>query len=566
MSDLAAVNPIPTNAEGDRKIVARGRPPRRAVLAAVAILVPVFVLGIVEFSLRVAGVGYDTALLIPCTVKGVPSSCYNLFFGAPYFPAGMVQVPRLYSIPVAKPAGTYRIFVLGESAAMGDPDPGYGFSRYLEVMLRQQYPQMKFEVVNTGSVAINSHVVLSIAKGLAAQHPDLFIIYSGNNEVVGPYGPGTVLTSSGMSMPVVRASVLYHSTRIGQLLTKVGTQKKEWRGMEMFLDKQVPADSPLLRYVYSNYERNLRETILTARNVGARVIVATTATNLSDCAPFASAHRQNLSPQDLLAWQSLVQRGDELRAGRADAEALKLYLQAADIDDRYAELEFRIAQCLRKLGDPKSARQHFVRARDLDTLRFRADSRINEINRLVVTLVPGIQLMDTEALLTGASQDGIIGSDLIYEHVHLTPSASYLFARAVFQSIAEGLPAGERVSGNPISEEECERLLALTNFDRSRLAEEMIRRLQRPPFTNQVNHAEQVLRYTLQQQSFQENPNDTATKYQWALARSPEDHMLHYHYGMFLFRYNRNAAGAELAMAQPWDGFPVYMPDGTQVK
>ena len=157
--------------------------------------------------------------------------------------------------------GPIRIFVLGESAAMGDPDPAYGFSRYLEVMLRERFPSMKFEVVNTGSVAINSHVVLPIAEGLAKERPDLFIIYSGNNEVVGPYGPGTALTSSGMSLPVIRASIFVRSTRIGQLLTKVGTQKQEWRGMEMFLDKQVPASSPLMQHAYANFEKNLRDTI-----------------------------------------------------------------------------------------------------------------------------------------------------------------------------------------------------------------------------------------------------------------------------------------------------------------
>ena len=93
-------------------------------------------------------------------------------------------------------------------------------------MLRERFPAVKFEVVNTGSVAINSHVVLRIAQQLADQRPDLFIIYSGNNEVVGPYGPGTVLTSSGMSIPVIRSSIFLRSTRIGQLVTKMGTQKK----------------------------------------------------------------------------------------------------------------------------------------------------------------------------------------------------------------------------------------------------------------------------------------------------------------------------------------------------
>ena len=210
------------------------RPRHWFLVGASAILLPLLILVIIEASLRVAGVGYQPELLTPCTVQGTHASCYNLFFAVPFFPAGSVQTPRLYSIPAQKPAGTYRIFVLGESAAMGDPDPAYGFSRYLEVLLRERFPSVKFEVVNTGSVAINSHVVLPIAKGLADQHPDLFIIYSGNNEVVGPYGPGTVLTSSGMSIPVVRSSIFLRSTRLGQLITRLGTQKKNGVGWRCF--------------------------------------------------------------------------------------------------------------------------------------------------------------------------------------------------------------------------------------------------------------------------------------------------------------------------------------------
>src|ERR1019366_8087025 len=291
-----------------------------------------------------------------------------------------------------KPRGTFRIFVLGESAAMGDPDPAYGFSRYLEVMLRERFPSMKFEVVNTGSVAINSHVLLPIAKGLAKQRPDLFIIYSGNNEVVGPYGPGTALTAGGMSLPVIRGSIFYHSTRIGQLLTQVGTPKREWGGMAMFLDKQVRASSPLMKYAYANFEQNLRDTIAVARESGARVIVSTVATNLMDCAPFTSLHREGQGPDALRSWSALVQQGAEQENAGSYAEALKLYLSAASIDSEYAELEFRIARCLRALGD-NSAREHFLRARDLDTLRFRADSQINDINRAVARSSHGAELV-----------------------------------------------------------------------------------------------------------------------------------------------------------------------------
>jgi tetratricopeptide (TPR) repeat protein len=539
--------------------------PRWALIVCSAVFIPFLVLALLEAGLRLAGIGYSTALLIPCTVQGKPASCYNLFFAAPFFPAGSVQTPRLYSIPAHEPRGTYRIFVLGESAAMGDPDPAYGFSRYLNVMLRERFPAMKFEVVNTGSVAINSHVMLPIAKGLADQHPDLFIIYSGNNEVVGPYGPGTVLTPAGMSIPLIRSSILLRSTRIGQLVTRLGTQKKTWQGMEMFLNKQVRANSPMMEHVYANFERNLRDIIGVGRDAGAQVIVTTAATNLEDCSPFASLHREGMKEAELKEWESLVQRGYELEATGSFREALDAYLSASKIDSEYAELEFRIARCLKKLGDAKSAKDHFQRARDLDTLRFRADSRINEINRFVSGAYSGVALVDTESLFAGATSDGIIGSDLVYEHVHMTPLGSYLLARAIYQQIAGKFSGAQSASDAP-SETECERMLALTGYDRSRIAQEMLRRLQKAPFTNQLNHSEHVRRFTMQAESMSENLNDTAQQYQWSIARAPEDQMLRYRFGMFLFAYNRIAAAGQFAMAQPWDGFPVFMPDGTQIR
>ncbi len=541
------------------------RRPQWPLLLASALLLPLIILVVIELGLRIAGVGYNTDLLVPCTVHGRPAKCYNLFFAAPFFPAGMVQVPRPYSISVTKAPGTYRIFVLGESAAMGDPDPAYGFSRYLEVMLRARFPGLKFEVVNTGSVAINSHVVLPIAKALAQEKPDFFIVYSGNNEVVGPYGAGTVLTSTVMSMPIVRASIFYHSTRIGQFLTRLGTQKQEWRGMELFLDKQVPASSPAMKYVYANFESNLRETIKAGLKAGAKVIVATPATNLRDCAPFASQHRAGLKPEELSAWSAFVQQGDELQMRDASGDALKQYLSAEQIDDQYAELEFRIARSEFALADYQSARQHYIRARDLDTLRFRADSRINEINRAVASsFTTNVTLVDAEKILNEASPAGTLDSTYVYEHVHLTPEGNYLLARTMFLQIERALP-GSPPGSEVLSEADCERFLALTGYDRARLAADMLGRLQKPPFMTQLNHEEQLFRWAALAHS-DEAPNDSAAQYQWAIAQSPDDRMLRLRYGTFLYRFNRAAAAQQIALAQPWDGYPVFLPDGTQIR
>ena len=451
---------------------------------------------------------------------------------------------------------------------MGDPDPAYAFSRYLEVMLRQEFPGMNFEVVNTGSVAINSHVALAIAEGLAKQQPDLFIVYSGNNEVVGPYGPGTALTSSiSMSLPLIRSEIFFRSTRTGELLTKMGAQKKEWGGMEMFMENQVPAASPLIRHVYSNFESNLRDTIKAAQASGARVIVSTVASNVKDCAPFASMHRDGLSQDELSSWTALVLQGAELESTRNFAEAVKAYAGATRIDDQYAELEFRIARSLWASAEYGAAKEHYTRARDLDTLRFRADSRINETNRSVAAST-GAELVDGEAIFSKQSANGIIGSDLVYEHVHMTPEGNYLLARALFQQIATQLApqAGVTVKADDIPPEaDCERLLALTPHDRLRMRTEMLQRLQRPPFTNQLNHADQVLRLTFQASVADENPGDTIAEYQWAIARHPNDRPLHYNYGLFLFEHDRMAATEQLRLAQPWDGFPVFAPDGTLI-
>jgi tetratricopeptide (TPR) repeat protein len=534
-----------------------------------AILIPVVVLAVAEGGLRLFGVGYPTSITIPCTVQGKAASCYNLFFPAPFFPPGMIKTPQAYAIPAEKPRGTFRIFVLGESAAMGDPDPAYGFSRYLEVMLRKSFPSTNFEVVNTGSVAVNSHVLLPIAKGLASQSPDLFIIYSGNNEVVGPYGPGTALTSSGMSMPVIRSSILFRSSRVGQLLTKVASQKREWGGMEMFLDKQLPARSPLMKPVYDNFERNLRDTIAAAQRGGARVIVATVATNLKDCAPFASLHREGLGQDALRSWSTLVQQGAGLEDSKSYAEALKAYRSASEVDDQYADLEFRIARCFWMLGDYRAANEHYIRARDLDTLRFRADSGINAINRSVASSAPGAELIDTEQIFAAKSPNGIIGSELVYEHVHMTPEGNYLLARAIFSQMASKLSpqtAQSPEGSNVLSQIECEQLLALTPHDRRRISAEMLQRLQQPPFTNQLNHADQILRWTIRLGTPEVAPDATVGEYQWAISKRPDDRILHYKFGLFLFGYNQDAAVEELKMSRPWDGFPVFTPDGTLIQ
>ena len=125
-----------------------------------------------------------------------------------------------------KPADTYRIFILGESAARGEPEPPYAASRYLEMLLDERYPNTHFEVVNLGITAINSHVILPIARDCAKADGDLWIIYMGNNEMVGPFGAATVFGAKAPPLGFVRLNLAIQRTRIGQLLVDMSRKLK----------------------------------------------------------------------------------------------------------------------------------------------------------------------------------------------------------------------------------------------------------------------------------------------------------------------------------------------------
>lgn len=65
---------------------------------------------------------------------------------------------------------------------------------------------------------INSYVVCMIADELYRIQPDIVLIYMGNNEVVGPFGRGTVFGSYSPSLTLIRLGIKLRSYRIGQMI------------------------------------------------------------------------------------------------------------------------------------------------------------------------------------------------------------------------------------------------------------------------------------------------------------------------------------------------------------
>jgi hypothetical protein len=174
----------------------------------VAMLVlPLLLLGMVEVGLRIFGLGYPTAFFLSSSSHGSPTYVQNPRFGWRFFGRNMARQTEPISITKDKPPGTVRIFVLGESAAFGDPQPRFGLPRMLQAMLEARHPGVKFEVVNAAMTGINSHTILPIARDCARAEGDIWVVYMGNNEVVGPFGAGTVFSTQAPPLKLARAVI-----------------------------------------------------------------------------------------------------------------------------------------------------------------------------------------------------------------------------------------------------------------------------------------------------------------------------------------------------------------------
>lgn len=502
--------------------------------------IPLLLFGGLEIVLRLTGYGYPTAALIEREFGGKTLCTANAQFGWRFFPRQMAREfdPGLNFIKT-KPPGTLRIFVLGGSAARGTPDDAYCFGRHLEAMLSTTYPDIRFEVYNAAMTAINSHVVREIAKDCANHQPDLFIIYMGNNEVVGPYGPGTVLTDTPPSLAMIRTSNALKATRLGQLseallggLSGKNKSSKQWQGMAMFLDKQVRADAPEMAAVHHHFEANLRDIYHIALDSGAKVVVSTVPVNLRDCPPFSSLHKQGLPEPELKKWQATFDQAIEREENGNYPEAIESYLAAAKIDGSFAELQFRLGRCYWECGNFEEARPHYQAAMQQDTLRFRADSRINDVIRSTAAgrAEEGIHLADSVAAFAEASPHQTPGGEFFYEHVHLNDAGNYLLARTIFPFVQSALLSKKQAQADIPTQEQVAQRIAYTKFDEFTDLQTMAELyLSKPPFTHQIYHEAKMEDLQAKMAALRNNtsPSECMQQYEQAIRDNPGDWRLY---------------------------------------
>lgn len=522
---------------------------------AAAVLLPALLLGAIELTLRIFGSGYPTHFFAP--VGDGKTLTTNPKFAWPFHARKSTTSPTPLLFPKKKAPGTFRIFVLGESAAAGTPDPAFGFARQLDLMLHDQYPGRRFEVINAAMRGIDSHIVRSIAAECATLAPDLFILYLGNNEMVGLHAPvpGEFRLTSNIHW--IRLQHAIHRTRLAQwgraaLQRFSKNSPVKAQDMAFFRRNRLAFDDPQREPVYAHYRRNLADICDLATAVQAQTLVCSVGVNLRDFPPLGSLHRRDLTDEQRRAWDQFLAVGVAAEARRDFAVALASYESAARLDDHHAELLFRMAGVYEALGQRAEAGLHYARARDWDAMQFRADGRINALARSVATHRGSqVQFLDMEKNFATSplAENRIPGGRIFYEHVHLTFDGDYQLATTLRPLVVSALKLP--VSDRPVlSREECARRLACTVIDEINLRAAIVRLTANPPFLDQINHAtrqaaaDAEVQQRLQQITLPDR-EQAVTTYREAVQARPDDWMLRYNFANLLVQLGQHGAATE---------------------
>ena len=387
-------------------------PARRRAFLAITLFAPLLLLAGAEAVLRLAGIGALEPLFVP--VSRAPGylqpnpAAVQRFFPDPRR-APEVSIDTTW-FAAKKPPGTLRIFVQGESSAAGFPYGRWASpAALLQQRLQRAYPDREIEVINTGMAAVTSYVLLDFADEIIRQRPDAVVVYTGHNEFLGIGGVGSSLASArspalARGIAGLRRLHLYRALERG--LGSLGSGVDPLAAREGTLmsrvaaERSIPLGSPLYDRGVEQFRGNLDRLLAKYRAAGIPVFIGTLASNERDLPPFAS--------------------GDD------------------PVDS--ARARFEKGRALEAAGDFAAARTEYRAAKDRDELRFRAPEDFNEVIRGVAA-ARGATLVDVQGALAAASSNGIIGADLMLEHVHPNVEGYFRLAGAYFPAMVRWLGA-----------------------------------------------------------------------------------------------------------------------------
>ena len=378
---------------------------RPAARFALFVLAPLVFFAVLEGCLWLTGLFRPPSLLQKVHHEGQTYYTANPAFARLFLQRSDVPSPPPLWVAARKPEGVRRVILLGESAAAGFPMTDHHLGRLIQARWNARFPGEPVEVINLSMVAVNSHALREFAREAMVLDPDMIVLYAGHNEVIGPFGPAAKFGPPAGSPALTRLSLAVRRTHTGRAVESflglfAGKQTTQpWRGLDEFRGVQVAHDDPALDTMLANTEANFRDIVRRAQKHDAKVLFVIPAINLADWPPVGSE-----PPDD----------------GGVDA-----VLAAQDSGDfsgfRSATLVYEAAQKRQAEGDLVRAWPLYRRAADLDTQRFRTDTRLRELQQLIAAdSDPAVAAIDADRWLHEMNPSFTTDREFFLEHVHLT--------------------------------------------------------------------------------------------------------------------------------------------------
>lgn len=414
---------------------------KRVAFKLLAVALPFLLFGLAEGVMRLAGRGGYPPMLRKVgpadggnLVVADQGGAISWFFANPTR-AGLNE---LHTFLDPKPTNTVRIFCVGESAMQGYPQPRHlASSAFLQAMLADAWTNRHVEVINLGTTAVASYPVLGIMTEALAFQPDLIVIYTGNNEFFGTYGVASV-GRAGSRPWMLGAHRFLHSLAVVQAVDRVlspGDKDLDKTLMERMMAQTYIGPEDWRRpAAANNLYHNVSEMIRRCQARGVPVLVCSLPANERDLAPIGNDRLDHLSVEVQREVSSLFAQAETRLRERDFSATIAALEQLLKRYPHHARAHFLLAKCLAQQGRAAEARHHFTAARDADTMPWRPPVASQEavVRAARDHNAPVCDLLQS---FRAASPGGVIGWELMDDHVHPTLGGQALIAASILNAL-----------------------------------------------------------------------------------------------------------------------------------
>lgn len=463
-----------------------------------------------ESALRIFDYGYNTSYIIQKQTPTGPKAVLNPEALCSYTSLGVLNsyTEPFVNIPLEKSANSIRVIVLGGSAAYGAYlTPDFSFTRYLEAMLAQRFPEYTIDVVNLNFPSLNSSTMARVLKDAVALKPDFVICYEAFNDLgrgvamqVVPIPPKAVFLVEQMAYALKRLKIYqlavnyagkYVPRMMEYFITDAYDDFQSSNSMTPaaayasitanFADKYIRR---ILAYFvsdsYDNFQSfhsmtsaathafiaafkyNMEKIVSICQEQHIPVFLCTYAYNMKNLTRFVPlSGKTNL--EGIEAHLSLLRQAYDFECAGDYWAAIFFYERFHDLFPNFPDPLCHIAFCYHALGMPEQAAKRYERARLLADGSLEKIEALNQVVRDMAALSSedDIVLVDIADALKKASPLGFMpGEEFFSDMVHFTLKGSYTVAANLYQSII--MYISKDAFALPPAQAECEMRLGVT--------------------------------------------------------------------------------------------------------